>query len=128
MKYKVLDSFKAQTLKGEMEIEPGQVITLPHDKAVRLLNEGKITPIEKVAYKVYSEVLQAHLWVVKTDQDMYSLRSQGMKEAVYTVNELRKLRDLSKDSLKEIHKVKEVFEDSKVEEVIKNETVQKRLS
>lgn len=42
MKYQVLDSFKAQTSKGEMELQTGQVITLSYDKAVRLLNEGKI--------------------------------------------------------------------------------------
>ncbi len=117
MKYKVLDSLKAQTTQGEMELQPGQVITLPHDKAIRLLNEGKITPIEKVAYKVYSEILQAYLWVVDTDEDMHSLRSQGVSEAIYTGDEIRKLRSLSKDSLKEIHKVKQVFPESIVEEV-----------
>ena len=42
MKYKVLDSFKALTSQGEMELQPGQVITLPHDLALRLLGEGRI--------------------------------------------------------------------------------------
>lgn len=117
MKYKVLDSFKAQTDKGEMELQVGQIITLPYDKAIRLLNEGKITPIEKIAYKVWSEILQAYLWVVDTNEDMHSLRSQGKTEAIYTGDEIRKLRSLSKDSLKEIHKVKEIFPESIVEEI-----------
>jgi hypothetical protein len=117
MKYKVLDSFKAQTDKGEIELQAGQIITLPHDKALRLLNEGKITPIERAAYKVYSEILQAYLWVVDTAEDMGFLRSQGISEAIYTTNEIRKLKGISKDSLKEIYKVKEVFEGSKVEEI-----------
>ena len=100
-----------------MQLQRGQVITLPHDKIIRLLNEGKITPIEKIAYKVWSEILQAYLWVVDTDQDMHSLRSKKVSEAIYTGDEIRKLRSLSKDSLKEIHKVKEVFPDSIVEEI-----------
>ena len=119
MKYKVLDSFKALTSEGEMELQPGQVITLPHDKAIRLLNEGKITPIEKVAYKVYSEILQAYLWIVETDEDMHSLRSQGIKEAIYSHDEIRTLKGGEKDSLKAIHQVKEVFEDSHVDKAIK---------
>ena len=63
MKYQVLDTFTVKTSQGEIELQPGQVITLPHETAIKLLNEGKITPVEKVAYKVYSEILQAHLWV-----------------------------------------------------------------
>ncbi len=117
MKYKVLDSFRALTSEGEMELQPGQVITLPHDKAIRLLNESKITPIGKVAYKVYSDILQTTLWIVDTAQDMGNLRSQGIKKAIYSHDEIKKLNGLSKDSLKEIHKVKEVFENSKVEEI-----------
>lgn len=116
MKYKVLDSLKAQTDRGEMELQAGQIITLPYDKALRLLNEGKITPIERVAYKVYSEILQAYLWVADTDEDMHSLRAKGIK-AIYTGDEIRKLKGLGKDSLKEIHKVKEAFEGSRVEEI-----------
>ena len=40
-----------------MELQPGQFITMPHDLAIRLINEYKITPVEKVAYKVFSEIL-----------------------------------------------------------------------
>lgn len=117
MKYQVLDTFKVKTSTGEMELQTGQIITLPHDKALRLLNEGKITPIEKVAFKVYSEILQAYLWVADTDQDMHSLRSQGVNEAIYTADEIKKLKGMDKDSLREIHKVKEVFPESTIEKV-----------
>jgi len=44
MRYKVLNSFKAQTSQGERELQPGQIITLPKDTAIRLLNEGRIKP------------------------------------------------------------------------------------
>jgi len=116
MRYKILDNFKVKTSKGELELQADQVITLPKDKAISLLNEGKITPIDKEPYKIYSEILQAYLWIVETDQDMHS---EGVSEAIYTHDEIRKLKGISKDSLKEIHKVKEVFENSKVAEVKK---------
>ncbi len=45
MKYQVLEVFKVKTSQREMELQPGQVITLPQDKAIRLLNGGKIIPI-----------------------------------------------------------------------------------
>lgn len=117
MRYQVLEAFKVKTSKEEMELQPGQVITLPHDKAIRLLNEGKITPTEKVAYRIYSEILESFLWITADDEDMHLLRSQGKTEAVYTKDEIKKLRGLSKDSLIEIHRVKEVFESSRIKEV-----------
>lgn len=120
MKYQVLELFKVKTSQGEMELQPGQIITLPKDKAIKLLNEGKITPIEKVAYRVYSEILQAHLWVVDTVEDMHSLRSQGIAETIYSHDEIKELRKLSKEDLREIHKVKEIFPESTIEEIKRN--------
>jgi hypothetical protein len=117
VRYQVLELFKVKTSKEEMELQPRQIITLPQDKAIKLLNESKVRPIEKVAYKVYSEILQAYLWVVETDEDMHSLKFKVVSEAIYTGEEIRKLKGLDKDSLKVIHKVKEVFEGSKVEEI-----------
>ena len=116
MKYQVLESFKVKTKQGEMELQPGQIITLPRDKVIKLLGEGKITPVGKVAYKVYSEILEAFLWVVDTNEDMHSLRSQGIAEAIYTTDEVKTLKGIDKDVLKELHKVKEVFPESKIEE------------
>jgi hypothetical protein len=63
----------------------------------------------RVAVKVYSEILQAYLWVVAADKDIHSLRSQGVSGAVYTANEIRKLKSLNKESLREIHRVKETL-------------------
>lgn len=115
MKYQVLDPFKVKTSQGEMELQPGQIITLQTEKAVKLLNEGRITPVQRVAYKVYSEVLQSYLWIVDTDKDMHSLRGQNVTEAIYTAGEIAELKKMPKEGLKEIHKVKEIFENSKVE-------------
>lgn len=119
MKYQVLQNFKVKTSKGELELQSGQIVTLPHEIIIELLNKGKIIPIEKAAYKIYSEILQAYLWVVETDQDMHSLKAQGITEAIYTFDECQKLKGLSKDSMKCIHNVKEIFENSKVNSVNK---------
>lgn len=122
MRYQVLEPFRVKTSQqGEIELQPGQIITLPKDKAIRLLNDGKITPIEKVTYKVYSEVLGCYLWVVDTNEDMHTLMSQGFSEAIYSADEIKKLKGMDKDSLKTIHKAKETFPESTIKEVTKKE-------
>jgi len=122
MKYKVLDTLKALTTQGEIVLLPGQIITLPHDKAITLLNENKITPAEQVAYRVYSEILQTHLWVVETDKDMHSLRSQGVTEAIYTQKEISEIKKLPKESLGDIHQVKATFPESTIQKTKKRHT------
>jgi hypothetical protein len=118
MTFRVLTDFEVETPSGALTLKEGQKVKLSKEEAIPLIEEGKIVPIEKVAYKVYSEILQAHLWVVvDTDQDMHYLRSQGISGAIYTGDEIEKLKSLGKDSLKEIHKVKEVFPESIVEEL-----------
>jgi len=114
--YRVLTKVKALTDRGEMEVQAGQIITIPREKALRLLNEGKIIPTEKVAYRVYSKILQVFLWVVDTDEDMKSLRDRSITEPIYTTDEIRKLKGIDREDLKKIHRVKEVFENSKVED------------
>lgn len=79
--------------------------------------EKDLRETDRIAVRVYSEILDCYLWVVETDQDLHSLRSQDAPEAIYTGDEIKRLQGLSKDSLKEIHKIKEVFTDSKVEEI-----------
>jgi len=114
--YRVLTKVKALTDRGEMEVQAGQIITIPREKALRLLNEGKIIPTEKVAYRVYSKILQVFLWVVETDEDMKDLRGKNITEPIYTADEIRKLRGIDREDLKKVHRVKEVFENSKVED------------
>jgi len=126
MKYKVLDSFKARTDKGEVELLPGQLIILSRDKALKLLNDGKIVPGEGAAYKVYSEILEAYLWVVETDEDMHSLRGQETQEPIYTIKECSKLKSIDRAALKDIHEVKKVFEKSKLEDVKRGKNADNR--
>jgi membrane protease subunit (stomatin/prohibitin family) len=116
MTYKVLTNFKALTDRGELEVQAGQIITADKDQAMKLINDGKIIPAEKAAYRVYSEILQAFLWVVDTDEDMKALRGKNVTEPIYTADEIRKLKSTSKEGLKTIHEAKKIFEDSKVED------------
>ncbi len=45
MKYDVLEKVRLRTAKGDLELLPGQVATLPHKVANRLLDEGRIAPL-----------------------------------------------------------------------------------
>ncbi|MDA8086633.1 MAG: hypothetical protein M0Z75_08035 [Nitrospiraceae bacterium] len=119
MKCRVLKLFRVKTSQGEIELQPGQIIMLEKSKAIKLLTEGKVIPTNNVAYKIYSNILQAFLWVVDTDEDMWAMRNEGVTEPVYTADEVRKLKGISKEGLKRVHKVKEVFEGSKVRDVQK---------
>jgi len=116
MRYQVKKPFKVRTSDGEMELQPGQVVTLSKETAVQLINTGKIIPIGRVAYRIYSEILEAFLWVVDTDKDITSLRDRNITEPIYTADEIRQFKGITKEDLKKIHKVKEVFEKSKVKE------------
>lgn len=89
------------------------------DRVRSLYTEALLKCGRKVAVRVYSEILQTYLWVVETDQDMHSLRSKGVKEAIYSTEEIQKLKDLDNDSLREIHIIKETFPESNIEEIKK---------
>jgi len=121
MKYRVVEGFRAQTSRGEPAIIPGQIVTLPKEKALALLNEGKIVPSERTAYRIYSEILEAFLWVVYAPEDMKAMREHGVTEAIYTKQDIAKLKKLPKEALKGIHMVKEVFPMSTIEKVKHNE-------
>lgn len=98
------------------KVEAGDTFTIKNEDAIKpLIESGVVRRIE--GYKIYSELLGCCLWVVADDEDMRSLRLQGISEAVYTADEIKKLKGIDKDSLKAVHKVKEVFEDSKVEDL-----------
>ena len=57
MKYKVLDSFKAQTNRGEMLLQPGQIVNLPDTLAVKLIQKGRVTPLEPIHVTSWLEKL-----------------------------------------------------------------------
>ena len=57
MKYKVLDSFKAQTTQGEMVLQEGQIVNLPDVLAVKLIAKGRVTPLEPIQVTSWLEKL-----------------------------------------------------------------------
>ena len=57
MKYKVLDSFKAQTTQGEMVLQEGQIVNLPDTLAVKLIQKGRVTPLEPIHVTSWLEKL-----------------------------------------------------------------------
>jgi hypothetical protein len=99
------------------KFRPAKSLQLEKEKALGLLNDGKIIPTEKVAYRIYSEILEEFLWVADTDEDMKSLRNKNITEPINTADEIYKLKGIDKEDHKKVHRVKEIFENSQVEEV-----------
>lgn len=63
MQYRASETFRVKTSKGEVSIRPGQIITLPDDKAAGLLSKGKIAPVEgfPALFRTTFDKLAAHL-------------------------------------------------------------------
>jgi hypothetical protein len=126
MKCRILDRVKFKTPEGEKELTPGQVANLPHDTAIRLINEGRVEPIGRIAYRVYSEILGAYLWVVADEADMEALRaSEDVTDPIYTAQEIGQLKELKektrKAHLKTVYEAKKEFPGSKVVQVNNHE-------
>jgi len=119
MNYRVLENIKLKTSKGEIELRPEQVVSLNNDVAIKLINEGRITPIGKVSYKIYSKILDDDLWIVATDKELKVLVTEGIKDVIYTQEEVSKVIDegVSKEGLVAIHKVKCAFTESSVMDI-----------
>lgn len=119
MKYRVLETIRLKTPKGEIELHPGQVTALHSDVAIRLISEGRITPIGEVAYKIHSKILGDDLWIVATDNELQELIDEGVNEVVYTQEETNKLmtNKVSKEGLAAIHRIKKIFPGATVENI-----------
>jgi len=74
---------------------------------------------KKKSYKIYSKILGDYLWIVTTDKAQKELIAEGVKDAIYTQEEVSNLIDegLSKEGLMAIHKVKKIFTDSHIEDI-----------
>jgi hypothetical protein len=80
--------------------------------------ESKRTPDEilrlksrKKAYKIYSKILEDYLWIVATDKERQELVSEGIRDVIYTQEEVSKLmgKNITKEGLVAIHKIKKAF-------------------
>lgn len=76
---------------------------------------------EKKAYKIYSKVLNDYLWLVGTEKELQEMVAEGIKEAIYTHEEVSRMIDegVSKEGLAAIHKVKRNFPKSTIEDIYK---------
>ena len=114
MKCEVISPMKVKTNNGELQLQPGQIINLPSDKAIKPIYEGRIKPLEKVAYRIHSELLGDDLWLVESKESMTKLLSEGIKEPIYTHQEIGKLQRVSGERLKVIHNIKTLFPGSMI--------------
>lgn len=117
MTFRVMADTEIETPAGLIELRQGQVIRLAESEAMPLIEAGIITPEGRVAYKVYSNILQSFLWVVQDDAGAEELRAEGITGAVYTGHEIAELRGLDREGLKAVHNVKTVFEKSEIKSV-----------
>ncbi len=119
MKCNVLKTVKLKTSQGKLELQQGQVVALHNDIAIRLINEGRIVPIGKVTYKIYSKILDDYLWIVATEEELQALVNEGTDDVIYSQGEILRMIDegVPKEGLKAIHRVKKFFPGSSVEDI-----------
>ncbi len=117
MKFRISETIKLKTSKGKLELQPGQIATLPHDVAVKLLNDNKIKPIGKAIYKIYSKILDDFLWIVANEKELRDLIAEGIQDAIYIRNDIEQLDGTTEEELKKIHKFKRIFPGSTIEEL-----------
>ena len=57
MKFQVIESFKVKTSREEIELQPGQIVNLPDTLAVKLIQKGRVTPLEPIHVTSWLEKL-----------------------------------------------------------------------
>ncbi len=82
-------------------------------------NKEAIKELKQIrkTYKIYSKILEDYLWLVATDKEMRELVAEGIKDAIYTHDDIKKLEGMSKDGLRKINIIKKVLPGSTVEEI-----------
>jgi hypothetical protein len=134
VKYQVLAPLRARAANGEITLEPGQAITLAPEKALRLVEGGKLKPINdhenldlqnmtladfsrtQLALKVKSAVLGETILFVSNEAVAEKMKEEGF--ICYTARELTWLcrKQLLPEELRKIHEVKAVFPGSRIEQ------------
>jgi hypothetical protein len=83
---------------------------LAHEQETKQASdEGRNGKHSHIAVKVWSELLQAHLWVVADEEDIKLFRTHGLRGEIYTADEIRKLNCMDRDSLKALRTI--LFDD-----------------
>ena len=77
-----------------------------HEKeTTRVSNESKNGNRSHLAVKVWSEVLQAHLWVVSDEEDIGLFTTHGLRGEIYTADEIQRLNCMDSDSMKALQTI-----------------------
>jgi hypothetical protein len=89
-----------------------EILKRNRETVIAYLRQKAKTP--ELAYKIYSEILDACLWVVEMPEAAQRLRQQGLTEPIYTASEIAELKMLPKDDKRKkalscIHGIKAVF-------------------
>ena len=71
----------------------------------RASDESKNVKRNHVAAKVWSEPLQAHVWVVSDEEDIKVFTTHGLRGEIYTSDEILALNCMDSDSLKALHTI-----------------------
>jgi uncharacterized protein (UPF0548 family) len=71
----------------------------------RASDESKNVKRNHVAAKVWSEPLQAHVWVVADEEDIKVFTTHGLRGEIYTSDEILALNCMDSDSLKALHTI-----------------------
>jgi hypothetical protein len=58
MKYQVIENFKAETPDGDVELQPGQVITFETETEVANIESGKVRPLTEVMTEQYQTFMR----------------------------------------------------------------------
>jgi hypothetical protein len=83
---------------------------LAHEQETkRASDEDRNGERSHIAVKVWSELLQAHLWVVADEEDIELFTTHGLRGEIYTTDEIQKLNCMDKNSLKALHTI--LFDD-----------------
>jgi hypothetical protein len=82
MTYIVLASIAVRTRQGSLIVNTGQVISLPQDKAILLLHQGKIAlpPELQEALEERSAIMEHDGGLSREEADKYAWCSQGQAE------------------------------------------------
>jgi hypothetical protein len=79
---------------------------LIHEKEMtQASDECKNANSRHVAVKVWSELLQAQLWVVADEQDIEVFTTHGLTGEICTVDEIQKYSCIDRDSIKALHTI-----------------------
>jgi excinuclease UvrABC ATPase subunit len=78
--------------------------TQPFGEECAEVDEKKYAPRRR-----YSELLNDYLWLVRDETQMKQLLAKGVREAIYTADQIRILRNKPKEYLDVLHHIKKVL-------------------